>query len=101
MKRRTLASTAGLTLLALFTLPAHAQGPTLVPAALTSMAPPGVRRGQTVTLTLFGINIGSATKVVFDDPAITGTVAPGGNANTAKVSAMLGESTRLGLHSLS
>ncbi len=99
MKPTPLILSAG-AILAVIAAPARAQGPTLVPAALTSMAPTGVRRGQTATFTLSGVNISAATKVVFDDPAITGAVAPGGSANSARVTAMLGDTARIGIHTL-
>ncbi len=78
--------------------PAAAQGPTLVPATLRNVSPAGVARGQTVTLTLDGINLREAERAVFDDPAITGTCAPGANANQVKVTARIGEQVRPGIH---
>jgi len=78
--------------------PAWAQGPTLVPATLRNISPNGVRRGQPVTLTFDGLNISRAEAVVFDDPAITGTVKAGGNANLAMVAAEIGDGARIGIH---
>lgn len=73
-------------------------GPTVVPAALTAIRPVGARRGETVTFTLTGLQLQGATEAVFDDPAITGRVAPGANANTARVTATIGATARRGIH---
>src|SRR4051812_34841682 len=78
--------------------PAHAQAPTLVPAALQSVSPAGVRRGQTVRLTFSGVNISRATDIIFDDPAITGTPTPGSGAGQTVVAAQLGDGARIGIH---
>jgi hypothetical protein len=93
---------SAMTCLALLTLgsvlPALAAGPTLVPAALSSVTPAAVTRGQTVTLTLSGVNIQGATRALFDDPSITGNPVPGGNANQANVTVQIGPETRTGIH---
>lgn len=78
--------------------PAAAQGPTLVPATLRSISPTGVLRGGTIALTFDGINLNRAEAVVFDDPAITGTVKPGKSANQALVTAEVGPAARVGVH---
>ncbi|MGV3720349.1 MAG: hypothetical protein ACO1SX_05505, partial [Actinomycetota bacterium] len=78
--------------------PAFAQGPTLVPATLRSISPSGVRRGQPVSLTFDGLNISRAEAVIFDDPAITGTVKAGANANQAMVTAEIGDGAHIGVH---
>jgi hypothetical protein len=89
-------------LLMLAALPAlaWAQAPTLVPAALSSVAPTGMVRGGPVGLTLQGVNISGATRVVFDDPAITGTPAPGTGSGQVKVAAVIGPTARVGTHTL-
>lgn len=78
--------------------PACAQGPTLVPATLRNISPNGVRRGQPATFTFDGLNISRAEAVDFDDPAITGTVKAGANANQAMVTAEVGDGARIGIH---
>lgn len=78
--------------------PVEAQGPTLVPATLRNITPAGATRGRMLTFTLDGLNLQNATRVVFDDPEITGIPAPGANANQAKVTATVGEKARLGVH---
>jgi hypothetical protein len=98
MKIRCLLA-GSLMLFGLGLLPAWAQAPTLVPATLSGISPSGVSRGQEVELVFQGLNIQDATEVVFDDPAITGTVAPGENKNQVKVTATVGESARPGIHS--
>lgn len=78
--------------------PARAQAPTLVPAALRSVSPGGMRRGGAVDVVLDGVNIAAATEAVFDDPAITGAPTPGANRNQAKVRILLGPTAQLGIH---
>lgn len=82
----------------LVVLPAAAQAPALVPAALRNVSPAGARRGAEVTLTLDGVNISGATAAVFDDPAITGAVSAGTGRNQVKVKTQVGEGTRTGIH---
>lgn len=88
----------GVLALAAVQAPSGAQAPTLVPAVLRTIAPAGTPRGGDVTFTLAGVNVSGATAAVFDDPAITGTPAPGADRNQVKVTARVGPDARVGVH---
>jgi hypothetical protein len=88
----------------LWPMKARAQGATVVPAALRSLSPSGVRRGATATLALSGVNISHADMVIFDDPAISGRLAPPPDPVKERgrmgVQVAVSESARIGIHRL-
>src|SRR5581483_3064828 len=90
-------------LLAALAVPALAAGPVVVPAALRSASPAGMRRGTTILFTLGGVNIRDATAVMFDDPGITGSIRrlADPNRNQVQVAVTAGAGVRPGIHSLS
>jgi hypothetical protein len=47
--------------------------------AVVSVAPSQLAQGQTVTMTVSGTRLGGVERVRFDNPALTGTVLPGGS----------------------
>jgi len=49
-------------------------GTRITPPTIRSVSPMGIARGATVELTIEGINLGGATKVYFNDPAVTGRI---------------------------
>jgi len=77
--------------------------PSVVPAVLRSVSPPGVVRGKTVVLTLEGSNIGDALVAFFDEPEITGKILPMAKdsdkkGGQLKVEVTLAPTTRIGIH---
>jgi hypothetical protein len=88
----------GTALIALSLGVAHAQALAPVPAALGSLSPTGVERGRTIDLVFSGVNLSDAREVVFDDPAITGTLRAGANRGQAVVAATIGPEARVGVH---
>ncbi len=77
-------------------------GVTLFAASLGNIAPVGMKRGQTLPLTLSGGLISDAKGVFFDDPAITGKIVtpPDKNTGILRVETTLAPSVRIGIHRL-
>jgi len=69
-------------------------------ASLGNVAPVGMMRGQTLTLTMSGGLISDATGVLFDDPAITGKIITpvDKNAGILRVETTVASSARVGIH---
>jgi hypothetical protein len=65
---------------------------------LRDVEPDAVVRGESVTLTLGGQNLKDTYRIVFDDPAISGTLTAG--ANPPKVALKVGPEASVGLHRL-
>jgi hypothetical protein len=63
----------GMVALGCATLSLMAQLPT-IPPSVTSVAPPGVRRGATITLTIEGRSLTGARAVLFDSPGLSARI---------------------------
>lgn len=77
--------------------------PTVVPAVLKSVSPTGIARGEKAMLTLDGARLAGATRVFFDERAITGRVLPAAdpkNMDQVRVEAAVGSEARIGVHRL-